>query len=142
MADEFDANERVAGFPLARIKKALSWVGVMEDRDDVERVAEALGCSLGQAARVLGKLERRGFVAKTAKRNQWEKTDRGRQLAHDWHPPRRFRPVIERDDQNSPTNQGLEDVPCLILRSAEDESPRLPRRPNYVRPTGMVGLFS
>ncbi|MGO9714371.1 MAG: hypothetical protein ACLQBL_36300 [Polyangiaceae bacterium] len=28
------------------------------------------------------------------------------------------------------------------LRVLGTESPRLPRRPNYVRPTGMVGLFS
>ena len=120
MADEFDANEPIAGFPLVSIQKALVWVGVMDDRDDIKSVGEALGCGPRQAAGVLDDLERRGLVAKGKKRNQWAKTEKGHRLAFQWEPPRRYRPVIERDDKGNPGNEQLEGVPCLLFESRDD----------------------
>ena|SRR5450432_2988929 len=94
MTGEFHADERIAGLYLVAIKKALGWVGIMEDRDDVANVSEPLGCGPRQALRVLEELERRGFVTKMPKRNQWKTTEKGHRLAHRWVPPRRFRPAV------------------------------------------------
>jgi hypothetical protein len=45
-AEEFDANERIAGLSMLSIKRAMQWVGIMERRDDVDQVATALGLSV------------------------------------------------------------------------------------------------
>ena len=83
---EFNAYEVIAGFPLLAIRRAISWVGVMDDRDDIKTVAESLGCPYPQAERVLEALERRGFVSRTKVPRQWENTEFARQLRH-WQPP-------------------------------------------------------
>jgi len=122
---EFDPGEVIAGFPLVGIKRALTWVGVMEDRDDIKNVAKALGCPLGQAERVLEALERRGFVTKAPKKRQWETTPLGNRLHFEWKPPRRIQPAIEREDEGDANNEIFESVPCLILRPASDEGAAL-----------------
>lgn len=116
--DEFDANDRVLGFSLVGIKRALGWVGIMDDRDDVRSVSQALTCPEQQAIRVLEELERRGFVTKTEKRRQWKTTQKGHRLGFYWLPPRRFNPAIERE--SSRCGQGFQSVRCGILRSTED----------------------
>jgi hypothetical protein len=123
MADkesEFDANERVAGFPLAGIQRALGWVGIMDDRDDIKCVAEALHCPPSQAARVLDELEKRGFVTRAGMKNQWKHTEKGWRLAHAWQSSRRLIPAIE--SPSTGTNLILESVPCSILRTTEDNA--------------------
>lgn len=117
---EFDASEVIAGFPLASIKRALTWVGLMDDRDDIKNVADALHCPSGQAERVLEALERRGLVTKAAHKRQWETTDLGKRLNYHWHPPRRIEPVIEREAGRGATNEVFETVPCSILRTSSD----------------------
>ena len=107
MTDDFPTDERIAGFYLVGIKKALGWFGIMDDRDYVANVSEALGCGPRQPLRVLEELERRGFVTKMPKRTQWKTTDKGHRLAHHCKPPRRFRPAVERDDEDGPTNHGF-----------------------------------
>jgi hypothetical protein len=42
-AEEFEANERIAGFSLLSIKHARTMVRIMEDRDDIAHVARSLG---------------------------------------------------------------------------------------------------
>lgn len=118
---EFDANEVVAGFPLLSIRHALQWVGMMDDRDDIKSVADALKCPPSQAERVLESLEERGFVTKAAKKRQWDQTPLGWQLSRRWQPPRRLHPVIERDDQGNATNRGFDTIPCFILRSQGED---------------------
>ncbi len=117
--ENFDANERIAGFSLARIKKALSWVGVLDERNDVDNVAQALHCPIGQALRVLDELERREFVTKAKKRNQWATTLKGRQLAFHWQPPRRYSPAIDRNSRA--INECFDSVRCGILRTVDRE---------------------
>ena len=117
--DEFDANDRVAGFSMVSVQRALSTVGFMDDRDDIKNVAEALACPPRQALRVLEELERRELVTKTAKSNQWKSTPKGFRLAFHWLPPRRFSPAIERASRSG-TGTGFESVRCGILRSTED----------------------
>ena len=118
---DFDANELIAGFPLLRIKRALSSFVLIRPRDDVKVLAQTLRCPPRQALRVLDELERRGLVTKMTKPKRWEPTPKGNQLAYHWHPPRRFLPAIERDPESSMPNQGLESVPCSILRFTPDE---------------------
>jgi hypothetical protein len=118
---EFDANEVIAGFPLASIKRALAWVGVMEDRDDIKNVAKALRCPPGQAERVLEALERRGLVSKTARKRQWETTALGHRLKYYWQTPRKIEPAIEREAERGAINQVFDSVPCSILRTSSDE---------------------
>ncbi len=118
---EFDAGEVIAGFPLASIKRALTWVGVMEDRDDIKNVASALRCPPGQAERVLDALERRGLVSKAARKRQWETTPLGHRLKYYWQPPRKLEPAIEREAERGASNQVFETVPCSILRTSSDE---------------------
>jgi hypothetical protein len=45
VASELDACERIAGFPLVKVQKALTWVRIIGDRDDVKSDCDALGCS-------------------------------------------------------------------------------------------------
>src|SRR4051794_19677440 len=103
---DFDSGETIAGFPLLRIKHALGWVGIMDDRDDVARVSEALACPRSQAERVLAALERRGLVTPTTVKNQWNTTRLGWELAHRWKPPPRLEPAIalEDDDDSNAIN--------------------------------------
>jgi hypothetical protein len=117
--DDFDANERVAGFSLVSIKRALGWIGIMDDRDDIKSVVEALKCPPRQALRVLEELERRELITKTAKRNQWQTTPKGHRLAFYWLPPRRFIPAIERASRPV-SGMGFDSVRCGILRSTAD----------------------
>ena len=120
---DFDPAETIAGFPLLSIKRALGWVGIMDDRDDVARVAEALTCPRSQAERVLAALERRGMVTPTAVKTQWKTTKLGWQLAMHWKPPPRIEPAIalENDDDSEAINEVFDDVPCSILRTTPDE---------------------
>jgi hypothetical protein len=62
----FDANARVAGFTLKDLRRALSFVGLL-DRNDVAHLAEELGCSMRQALQVADDLEEQGFVTRLAK---------------------------------------------------------------------------
>src|SRR4051794_12840176 len=100
---DFDPAETIAGFPLLSIKHALCWVGIMDDRDDVALVAEALACPRSQAERVLAALERRGLVAPTTVKNQWKTTPLGWQLATRWKPPPRIEPAIALEDDDDST---------------------------------------
>ena len=120
MANELDASDRIAGFGLGSVKAALKRVAFSGDHV-LTSVGEALGCGPVQATRVLDELGRRGFVKKGERPGQWVNTEKGHRLAYYWAPPRRFRPAIERDDADSPMNQGLEDVPCLLLRGTDDD---------------------
>jgi hypothetical protein len=120
--EEFTASEVVAGFPLVSIKRALSHVGLMDDRDDIKIVAEALRCPRGQAEGVLDTLERRGFVTKAGKKNKWDMTPLGNRLRFHWKPPRRIEPVIERDEDSAAINEGFESVWCSILRADSNDS--------------------
>ncbi len=119
---DFNPSETIAGFPLLRIKHALGWVGILEDRDDVAHVSEALACPRSQAEGVLAALERRGLVTPTAVKNQWKTTQLGWQLAFRWKPPPRLTPAIalEDDDDSKAINEMLDDVPCSILRASTD----------------------
>lgn len=118
---EFDASEVIAGFPLTSIKRAIAWVGIMDDRDDIKNVADALGCQRPQAERVLEALERRGLVTKSAKKHQWDTTQLGWQLRFQWQPPRQIEPVIDREEETDAINEGFGTVPCSILRSKPDD---------------------
>ena len=120
MATDFDPNQVIAGFPLVKIRGALSLLGLMDDRDDVAEVAKSLLCHAPQAIRVLEELERQGFVARTAKARQWQKTERGRELAYHWHPPRKMDPVIERETERGVYTEVFDSVPCSILRSVSE----------------------
>ena len=119
---DFDPSERIAGFPLLSIKRALGWVGITDDRDDVALVAEALSCPRPQAERVLTAAERRGLVTPTAAKNQWKTTPLGWQLAVHWKPPSSIEPAIALDDDedSKAINEIFDDVPCSILRSPDD----------------------
>jgi hypothetical protein len=118
---EFDASEIIAGFPLTEVKRALAWVGVMPDRDDIENVQDALNCPPHQAERLLEALENRGFVVKTAKDRQWDTTQLGHQLTLYWKPPRRMHPAIEREEESGIHSEGFESVPCFVYRSSSDD---------------------
>jgi hypothetical protein len=120
---EFNAYEVIAGFPLLAIRRAISWVGVMDDRDDIKTVADSLGCPYPQAERVLETLERRGFVSRTKAARQWENTQLGHEL-HRWQPPRRTQPVSERDEDlgEDVCNQVFDEVPCAIFRMGAADS--------------------
>lgn len=120
-AEEFNANELIAGFPLPSIQRAMVHIGIMDDRDDVKTVAGTLKCPENQAVRVLEELERRGLVTKTKKRKQWDKTEHGHRLAYYWQAPRKLVPAIERGDASEVTNMGFESVPCSIHRATPDE---------------------
>jgi len=120
---EFNAYEVIAGFPLLAIRRAISWVGLMDDRDDLKIVSDSLGCPYSQAERVLETLERRGFVAKTKNPRQWVTTRLAHQLGI-WQPPRRFEPAIERDEDQDDDccNRVIDEVPCAILRGGTDDT--------------------
>jgi hypothetical protein len=120
-ADEFDPNDRIAGFSLLSIKRALTMVGIMEDRDDIAHVARELSCPPAQALRVLEELERRGLVTKGKKKRQWNTTQKGHQLVWYWHPPRILRPAIEYDAEPGSINRQCAAVACSILRYTQDE---------------------
>ena len=115
METDFDANTMVAGFPLVKIKAALTWVGIMEDRDDVKNVADALLCHRPQASHVLEELEQQGYVTRSGKRGQWETTDRGRSLVFHWQPPRKLESAIEREDDDGAGHGTYHDSPRFIL---------------------------
>lgn len=116
----FDATELIAGFPLARIKQALFWIGLERDRDDIEIIADGLRCGRPQAERVLEVLERRGFVTRASKKNRWEQTPLGRELSFCWHPPRRLEPVIQREEETNACNEIFDAVACSIFRGSDD----------------------
>ena len=96
-------------------------VGIMDDRNDIDTVAGALGCPPQQALRVLEELERRGLVTTTNRRNQWDKTREGNRLAFYCHPPRRFTPVIDRPSEAGIYGVVFTHVPCSIWHSTDDE---------------------
>ncbi len=118
--EQFDATETIAGFSLVSIKRALSHVGLMDDRDDIKSVSDSLHCPEQQALRVLEELEKRGYVEKSAKRKQWNTTRRGWSLVIEWHPPRRFQPALEREDKDRVTLECFDLVPCFLLRPTPD----------------------
>lgn len=120
-ADEFDPDDRIAGFSLLSIKRALTMVGIMEDRDDIAHVARSLGCPQPQAIRVLEELERRGLVKRGSKKRQWDTTQKGHQLVWYWHPPRVLRPAIEYEAGPGSINRQCQAVPCSIWRYTKDE---------------------
>ncbi len=119
--EEFDANDRVVGFSLLRIKRAMQWIGITEDRDDVDYVAEALGCPEPQALRVLEELEHRGLVTKAQRKRQWNTTQKGHRLALYWHPPRVLRPAIEYEAGPGSINEQFKAIPCSIWRHTPDQ---------------------
>jgi hypothetical protein len=123
--EDFDPNDRIAEFSLLSIKRTLQMVGIMEDRDDIAHVASSLSCPPQQALRVLEELERRGLVARTAKKRQWVTTPRGWQLAIIWHPPRVLRPAIEYEAGPGSINRQCEAVSCSIWRYTSDEEEML-----------------
>jgi hypothetical protein len=102
--------------------RALGWFGILDDRDDVALVAEALSCPRPQAERVLTAAERRGLVTPTAAKNQWKTTPLGWQVAVHWKPPSRIEPAIALDDHedSKAINEIFDDVPCSILRAPDD----------------------
>lgn len=120
-AEEFDANERIAGFSMLGIKRAMQLIGIMDDRDDVDHVSTCLGCPSQQALRVLEELERRGLVAKGPKKKQWVTTPKGHRLALHWHPPRVLRPAIEYEAGPGSINEQFKAIPCSIWRYTPDE---------------------
>lgn len=101
------------------IKRALLMIVV--ERDAVRAVAKTLKCSTGQAERVLEELEHRGLVEKAAKGKRRETTQKGHQLAYEWHPPRRFTPAIECEPEPDLTNEITESVPCSVWRFTPDQ---------------------
>lgn len=119
---DFDPAETIAGFPLLSIKRALGWVGIMDDRDDVALAADALTCSRSQAERLLAALERRGFVTPTPVKNQWKTTPLGWQLGMHWKPPPWIEPAIalEDNDDLKAISEMFDDVPCSILRTTPE----------------------
>lgn len=120
MEANFDANHRIAGFSLTSIKRAILHVGLMDDRDDIDTVAQYLNCGRRQAERVLEELEREQLVTRTSNPRQWKTTERGHALGFYWQPPRRFQPVIERESRGG-LNEMFGEAPCLILRSAAEQ---------------------
>lgn len=118
---DFDANERIAGFSLLSIKQAIQLVGLMEDRDDVKHVSTVLKCGRDQARRILERLEERGLVEKTPKRNRWKTTALGHKLAFDWHPPRTFRPAIRYGTEAFVVSEHFAAAPCSIWRYSSDQ---------------------
>lgn len=121
-AGEIDPNERIGGFALPKVQRALGLVGLLDDRDDIKTVADTLQCPRGQAHGVLEALERKGFVKPTAKKNQWEKTREGTIFAWQWKAPRQLTPAIEREHPTGQGNQGFESVCCSIWRSDPDDT--------------------
>lgn len=120
---QFDSGEKIAGFPLLRIKHALTFVGLSDDGDDAKEVAQALSCPRSQAERVLVALDHRGLVTPTGVKNGWKKTELGRSLAFHWRPPPRIEPAIALDDEDSEAiNEMFEEVPCSILRTAPNDT--------------------
>lgn len=120
---DFDPAETIAGFPLLSIKRALGWVGLMDDRDDIALVADALSCPRKQAERVLAAAEQRGLVTPTQVKNQWKTTPLGGQLARRWKPPPRIEPAIalEGEGDSKAINEMFDDVPCSILRTTPED---------------------
>lgn len=121
---DFNPAETLAGFPLLSIKRALGFVGILDDRDDVALVAQALSCRRPQAAQVLAAAERRGLVRPTQVKNQWETTPLGWQLAMHWKPPARIEPAVALEDvpDSKAINEVFDDVPCSILRTTPDDA--------------------
>jgi hypothetical protein len=117
--EEFNANDRIGGFALTSIKRALTWVGISEERDDIDTVAEGLGCGRRQAVHVLEELEKHGFVTRTTKRDKWQCTSKGHQLVFQWQPPRRFLPAMTREDERV-CGELFGGVACSILRVSGD----------------------
>lgn len=121
-SDDFDMAETVAGYPLVKIKHALSTVGLLDDRNDVAIVADSLGCSRPKAARVLGSLQLRGFVTPGEKKNQWRLTALGRRLAYQWRPPPKLEPATALADVDGATiSEVLGAVRCSVLRAQGDD---------------------
>src|SRR5262245_61601009 len=104
--EQFNVTETIGGFALTRIRRAMLFVGLMPDRDDIQTIAESLGCPSRQAESVLQALERRGLVTKAEQKRQWDITPLGKHLRFSWKPPRRLQPAIERDDDSGATSQG------------------------------------
>jgi hypothetical protein len=123
--EDFDANERIAGFSLLSIKQAIQLVGLMDDRDDVKHAATVLKCGRDQARCVLEKLEQRGLVEKTSKRNRWKMTALGHKLAFYWHPPRTFRPAIRYGNEAIVVLEDCGSAPCSIWRCSSDQDAML-----------------
>jgi hypothetical protein len=120
-AEEFDPDERICGFSMLSIKRAMQLIGIMEDRDDVDHVADSLCCPPQQALRVLEELEQRGLVTKAQKKRQWDTTQKGHRLALHWHPPRVLRPAIEYEAGAGSINEQFKAVPCSIWRYTPDD---------------------
>jgi predicted transcriptional regulator len=118
---DFDANERIAGFSLLSVKKAIQLLAMSEDGDDVKHVSTALKCGRDQAQRVLEKLEERGLVEKTSKRSRWKTTALGVKLAFHWHPPRTFRPAIRYGNEAFVVSEHFASTECSIWRCSPDE---------------------
>jgi len=118
--EEFDANERIAGFSLLAIRDAIRFVGITDDRDDVKHVSTALKCGRYQAQHVLERLDQRGLVEKAARKGRWKTTALGHKLAFEWHPPRTLRPAIRHAKESIVVLTHCGDAPCSIWRSSPD----------------------
>jgi hypothetical protein len=118
---DFDANERIAGFSLLSVKRAIQFLGMNEDQSDAKHVSTVLGCGLAQARQVLERLEQRGLIEKTSKRNRWKTTPLGNELSFSWQPPRTFRPAIRHGTEAFVVSEHCADVPCWIWRCSPDE---------------------
>ena len=64
MPTEFDACDRIAGFPPASIQTAMFWAGLLGGRHHLKCVCNALGCGPRRATEVLDELERQGFLTR------------------------------------------------------------------------------
>jgi hypothetical protein len=80
----------------------------------------SLKCSRPQAARVLEELERRGFLTKAKKRNQWDTTPRVTS-SPGTGTRREFTPAIEREEEPGIYNEGFAAVPCSVWRFTDDQ---------------------
>jgi hypothetical protein len=116
---DFDANERIAGFSLLSIRDAIQLVGLTVDHDDVRHVSTVLKCGRDQALHVLERLEQRGLLEKKGK-NRWKMTPIGHKLAFDWHPPRTLRPAIRHAKEPIVVLTHCADAPCSIWRCSPD----------------------
>jgi DNA-binding MarR family transcriptional regulator len=113
-----DPTERIAGFPLVDIKRAISFVG-FDESNDVGQVADSLKVSLGQALKVVDELERRGYVNKLEKPGKLEKTPKGVELAYRWSPPPTYTPIVWREHEEGVCNEVFGDARCSLLRHVD-----------------------